>query len=56
MPDCFACTAPCIGRENHDEHGATLGALRTRHVEQAQGAMRTHSRSLRDDVKRALME
>ncbi|MDA7414823.1 GntR family transcriptional regulator [Xenophilus arseniciresistens] len=43
-------------RENHDEHGDILAALRTRDPERSREAMRAHLRSLQDDVKRALID
>jgi len=43
-------------RENHDEHGAIVEALRARDPERAREAMRAHLRSLQEDVKRALIE
>ncbi|WP_076999283.1 GntR family transcriptional regulator [Variovorax sp. KK3] len=43
-------------RENHDEHGAIIAALRARDPERARAAMREHLRSLQDDVRRALIE
>ena len=43
-------------RENHDEHGEIVRALRARDPERARAAMREHLRSLQEDVKRALIE
>ncbi|MEO5738766.1 MAG: GntR family transcriptional regulator [Variovorax sp.] len=43
-------------RENHDEHGDIIGALRARDPERARQAMREHLRSLQEDVKRALID
>jgi len=43
-------------RENHDEHGEIVRALRARDPERARAAMRDHLRSLQEDVKRALIE
>lgn len=43
-------------RENHDEHGEIVRALRTRDPEVARQAMRDHLRSLQEDVRRAIME
>lgn len=43
-------------RENHDEHGDIIAALRSRDPECAREAMRAHLRSLQNDVKRALTE
>ncbi|MFO1266649.1 MAG: GntR family transcriptional regulator [Rubrivivax sp.] len=43
-------------RENHDEHGTIVQALRTRDPERARAAMRAHLRSLQEDVRRALVE
>ena len=43
-------------RENHDEHGEIVRALRARDPERARTAMREHLRSLQEDVKRALVE
>ncbi|RYZ00753.1 MAG: GntR family transcriptional regulator [Comamonadaceae bacterium] len=43
-------------RENHDEHGDILAALRAREPERARQAMREHLRSLQEDVKRALID
>ena len=42
-------------RENHEEHGEIISALRARDPERARAAMREHLRSLQDDVKRALV-
>lgn len=42
--------------ENHDEHGEIIEALRVRDSEAARQAMRSHLRSLQDDVRRALLE
>jgi len=43
-------------RENHDEHGEILQALRARDPKRARTAMRQHLRSLQEDVKRAIVE
>ena len=43
-------------RENHDEHGEIVAALRSRDAERAREAMRAHLRSLQEDVRRALTE
>lgn len=43
-------------RENHNEHGDIIGALRARDPERARHAMREHLRSLQEDVKRALID
>ena len=43
-------------RENHDEHGDIIAALRARDPERARQAMREHLRSLQEDVKRALID
>jgi len=43
-------------RENHEEHGAIISALRARDPERARAAMRAHLRSLQEDVKRALVD
>jgi DNA-binding GntR family transcriptional regulator len=43
-------------RENHDEHGVIVEALRARDPERAREAMRAHLRSLQEDVRRALIE
>ena len=43
-------------RENHDEHGAIIRALRARDADGSRNAMREHLRSLQDDVKRAIIE
>lgn len=42
-------------RENHEEHGEIISALRARDPERARAAMREHLRSLQEDVKRALV-
>ena len=43
-------------RENHEEHGEIISALRARDPERARAAMRAHLRSLQEDVKRALVD
>jgi len=43
-------------RENHEEHGEIIQALRARDPERARAAMREHLRSLQEDVKRAIIE
>jgi len=43
-------------RENHDEHGEIIRALRERHAGNARDAMRAHLRSLQEDVRRAITE
>jgi DNA-binding GntR family transcriptional regulator len=43
-------------RENHDEHGEILWAIRSRDPERARAAMRAHLRSLQEDVRRAITE
>ncbi|SDH80182.1 GntR family transcriptional regulator [Variovorax sp. OV700] len=43
-------------RENHEEHGEIISALRARDAERARAAMRAHLRSLQEDVKRALVD
>ena len=43
-------------RDNHEEHGEIISALRARDPERARAAMRAHLRSLQEDVKRALVD
>ena len=43
-------------RENHEEHGEIISALRARDPERARAAMRAHLCSLQEDVKRALVD
>jgi len=43
-------------RENHDEHGRIIEALRSRDPERAREAMREHLQSLQEDVRRAVLE
>ena len=43
-------------RENHEEHGEIISALRARDPERARAAMRAHLRSLQEDIKRALVD
>ncbi len=43
-------------RENHDEHGEIIRALRARDPVLARDAMRAHLRSLQEDVKRAIVD
>jgi DNA-binding GntR family transcriptional regulator len=43
-------------RENPEEHGEIISALRARDPERARAAMRAHLRSLQEDVKRALVD
>jgi len=43
-------------RENHEEHGEIISALRARDPDRARAAMRAHLRSLQEDVKRALVD
>lgn len=43
-------------RENHDEHGRILEALRSRDADRAREAMRAHLRSLQEDVRRAILD
>src|SRR6218665_148918 len=43
-------------RENHDEHGVIIRALRARDPVLARDAMRAHLRSLQEDVKRAIVD
>ena len=42
-------------RENHDEHGEIIHALRARDPVMARNAMCAHLRSLQEDVKRAIV-
>jgi len=43
-------------RENHDEHGEIVQALRARDAQRASALMREHLRNLQEDVKRALTD
>jgi len=43
-------------RENHDEHGEIVKALRDRDAPRASALMREHLRNLQEDVKRALTD